>query len=219
MPTPLQYALAEIGTTEYPGPQDNPRIIDYSLDSGIPGIEDDETAWCSIFVNWCCYKAGWDRSNQANARSWLQIGKPKQNPVPGDIVIFWRENPESTKGHVGFFLGFNDDGSKVYCLGGNQKNRVCIDTYNTSEVLGYRKIGKVKKGAVPQPILKRGSRGIETERLQEILQMMYYDCGDVDGFFGPSTEEALKEFQSDHHLKTSGIYGVATKNVMEGLMT
>ena len=51
--TILEIGLKEYGVTEVSGRAHNPRIVQYSRDIGYGGIIDDETHWCSIFVNWC----------------------------------------------------------------------------------------------------------------------------------------------------------------------
>ena len=115
----LKIAFTEIGQQEVSGVNHNQRILDYASESGISGISTDEVPWCSTFVNWVAYKAGLSRTNKANARSWLLVGQNVNDaPEPGDIVVFWRESPESWKGHVGLFVGYSQNLSRVYCLGG-----------------------------------------------------------------------------------------------------
>ncbi|MCD4737613.1 MAG: TIGR02594 family protein [Bacteroidales bacterium] len=60
----------------------------------------DETAWCSAFVNWCMEASGIEGTNSAWARHWLFWGEPVNNPVRGCVVVFKR----GTGGHVGFFI-------------------------------------------------------------------------------------------------------------------
>lgn len=134
----IEIALAEYGVTEISGPTHNKRIVQYSKDIGHGGIIDDETAWCSIFANWCALKADLERSKKLNARSWLEVGTEVETPQTGDIVIYWRSSPHSWKGHVGIFI--NKIGSNIYTLGGNQKNSVCIQPYSESQLLGYRRL-------------------------------------------------------------------------------
>lgn len=60
--------------------------------------------------------------------------------------------------------------------------------------------------------LKRGMSGPDVKKLQEILA---YNLGllspaDITGHFGPKTERAVKEFQSDYGLKVDGIVGPKT---------
>jgi hypothetical protein len=37
------------------------------------------------------------------------VGTKVAYPEPGDIVVFWRESPQSWKGHVGIFTGISFD--------------------------------------------------------------------------------------------------------------
>lgn len=139
----LEIALSQYGVKEIAGSQHNPTIVQYSKDIGYGGIVDDETAWCSIFMNWCALKAGLERSKKLNAKSWLKVGEEVTEPVAGDVVIFWRESPHSWKGHVAIYINHNEAGNRVYCLGGNQNNRVQISTYPNVRVKGYRRLGEV----------------------------------------------------------------------------
>jgi uncharacterized protein (TIGR02594 family) len=134
----LEIATSQLGVKEISGPVDNVTIVHYAKQSGFEWVDDDETPWCSIFVNWVAMKAGLKRSKLANARSWMDVGTPTTDPEPGDIVIFWRDSPESWQGHVGFFMGFSKDLSRVYCLGGNQGNQVSISAMKADKVLGCR---------------------------------------------------------------------------------
>lgn len=115
----LKIAASQLGTKEIRGSEDNPQIVKYSEESGITGIHNDEIPWCSAFVNWCAKQAKLPMSGKADARSWINIGISTQIPEPGDIVVFWRESLHSWKGHVGIFLGFNKNATRVFCLGGN----------------------------------------------------------------------------------------------------
>lgn len=64
-------------------------------------------------------------------------------------------------------------------------------------------------------ILRRGSQGPEVERLQEELVDIGYltraQKQSGPGKFGPLTETALKNFQKDNHLDTTGVYDEATQ--------
>lgn len=137
---PIDYALSQYGISEY-GNGDNPEVLKYFTDLGLPeSMLRDETAWCSAFMNWCCKQAGADYSGKANARSWLNIGERSRMTKAGDIAIFWRENPKSWKGHVGFFVNYSEDKNWIYVLGGNQGNRVCIQKYSVNQLLDIRRV-------------------------------------------------------------------------------
>jgi len=137
----FKIAVAELGQKEIEGSGNNPAIVNYAREAGFTWVNDDETPWCSIFINWVAMKAGLVRSNQASARSWLNVGEQVDAaPVPGDIVIFWRGSPGSWQGHVAILFGFSHDGTRVYSLGGNQDNRVSISDYPRNTVLGFRRL-------------------------------------------------------------------------------
>ena len=214
----LQTAFQEFGQKEISGPEHNEHIVNYAREAGFTFINDDETPWCSIFVNWCCYKNDLERSEKANARSWLETGDKTTNPQPGDVVVFWRESIHSWKGHVGFFLGFNHDKNKVFCLGGNQHDSVNISAYDTGKVLGYRRLEKEHLGGLPDGILKINDRGDKVIILQKALNKLDSPCGDPDGIFGPITQDALKTFQANHGLEIDGVYGPNTRNKMQSLL-
>lgn len=57
--------------------------------------------------------------------------------------------------------------------------------------------------------LKKGMTGLHVEALQRMLKIY------PDGDFGPLTEEAVKDFQASHGLKTDGIVGQLTWNALK----
>ena len=61
-------------------------------------------------------------------------------------------------------------------------------------------------------LLKRGSSGPAVKELQRLLTQCGYGCGNIDGIFGPKTEEAVKNFQRDHGLEADGIAGEKTQD-------
>jgi uncharacterized protein (TIGR02594 family) len=130
----MAIAKTQLGVKELSGSRNNPRIVEYHRTA--VGNLADSVPWCSSFVNWVVIKAGINGTNKGNARSWLNWGQKLSKPIPGCVVVFWRDSPSSWKGHVGFYVG--DAGSYVKVLGGNQGNAVTISTYPKSRVLGYR---------------------------------------------------------------------------------
>lgn len=133
----LETALSQYGVKEIRGESDNQTIVDYAVDSGFSWVNDDETPWCSIFINWCAMKLGMERTKKATARSWLNIGIPIEMPDIGDIVVLKRGN-STWQGHVGIFISF--EGEYINLLGGNQSNQVKISKYKKTDILGFRKL-------------------------------------------------------------------------------
>ena len=162
-------------------------------------------------MNWVAKKAGMESSGLGNARSWLNVGIPVVNPEPGDVVVFWRESPNSHKGHVGVFMGYSQDQSRIYTLGGNQNNQVGETAYSKGQLLGFRRLRPAKKRQLSTAVLKRGSYGQDVVELQNALKLCGFSAGTSDGDFGPKTEAALKLFQSTKNLTIDGIFGNATR--------
>jgi uncharacterized protein (TIGR02594 family) len=138
----FKIALSEIGVKEYSGAADNPRVVEYlsSTNLGAKERRNDETYWCSAFVNWCIEKAGYAGTDSAWARSWQNWGRSIDEPVRGCIVVLKRPCDKSdTKkacGHVAFFISRTE--KKVRLLGGNQSSAVQEQNYPVSDVLSYR---------------------------------------------------------------------------------
>lgn len=135
----LTEALKRIGIKGMSGKTNNsPSVVEW-LKRLIPGAVDDEVNWCSAFAHDVVTDALGIELPQidASARSWLKYGIPTETPQMGDMVIFWREDPQSWKGHIAIYI--RDNGTYVWVLGGNQSNMVSISPYEKSKVLGYRK--------------------------------------------------------------------------------
>lgn len=130
----MPIAIREIGVREYSGAADNPRIVDYlrSTTLGAPYNANDETYWCSAFVNWCVERSGFEGTDSAWARSWNNWGKALETPRRGCIVVFRR----GSGGHVGFYIG--EDGKNINVLGGNQSDSVCYQKYKKADLMSYR---------------------------------------------------------------------------------
>ena len=125
------------GVTEVHGAVHNPTIVEFFRVSGHPEIKDDETPWCAAFVGACLRLSGYRTTGELGARSYLKFGQDLgKQPQRGCIVVFWRDDPNSSKGHVAFYD--RDDGDNVIVLGGNQGNAVSVKPYPKSRVLAYR---------------------------------------------------------------------------------
>lgn len=126
------------GVKEVPGAEHNPVIVKWFQDIGHKWVRDDETAWCSCYINWLAWSLNLERSGKLDARSWLGVGYQVTVPRRGHITIFWRRSASDWRGHVGLFV--RKEGGYIYVLGGNQDNQVNIKPYPESRLLGYREI-------------------------------------------------------------------------------
>ena len=211
----FEIASKESGVKEKKGRANNPRIMQYAEETGFKNYQSDESAWCSLFVNWVAFKSDLERSNSLAARSWLNVGLPIDIPEFGDVVVFWRERRDSWKGHVGFFHGFSQDGSRVYCLGGNQGDQVSVTAKHLNRVLGYRRLRPKGPANFSRKNLKKGSTGGDVVKLQDALKQLGYNCGTSDGMFGSKTEQCLKDFQATNlSLSINGVFEKGTRDFM-----
>ncbi len=142
----MDLAVAELGVHEdsLPG-QHNARILEYHQTTTLKAT-DDETPWCSSFVNWVMSQSGRGGTNSAAARSWLNWGAPVANPTPGVVVVIKKKTAGMTQAtgsttgfHVGFFVSLSP--SHVRILGGNQSNQVKYSSFplTSYEIKAYRK--------------------------------------------------------------------------------
>ena len=71
-----------------------------------------------------------------------------------------------------------------------------------------------------KPVLKKGSRGESVKELQVALKALgYYQAYAVDAVFGPGTENAVIQFQTDTpRLTIDGIVGPATWGALDGAL-
>jgi uncharacterized protein (TIGR02594 family) len=136
-PKYILIALNELGVQEVIGPQSNPRISEYL--STVKLEKDDEIPWCAAFVSWCLKQAGLEIPKPATglARSFLNWGKEIPKFKLGCIAVL-RRGQLGWQGHVCFPLDFNRSDNMLYCLGGNQSNRVSIEAYSISRLISFR---------------------------------------------------------------------------------
>lgn len=146
--SPYTLAMRFEGLAEVPGAVHNPAVV-AMLQLVDRSVHDDETAWCSAFVNWVMFMLDGPRSGSLSARSWLAVGHPiaLNEATPGrDVVILKRAKYApgpavlEAPGHVGFFSALLYAPDRVRVLGGNQGDRVCFEEFPIERVLGVRRL-------------------------------------------------------------------------------
>ena len=196
--TPFEIAQGYIGTTEGPGPEDNPAIMEMFASVGHDWVEHDSVAWCAAFVGHCLEKGGLRSTRRLNARSYLEWGIPVDlaDAQTGDIVVFSRGS-KAWQGHVGFFV--KTGGAMIEVLGGNQSDAVNIQRYSKSRLLGVRRAGNVA------PAVALSVREVQAR----LKALGYHEVGQVDGRVGPRTRTAILAFRDDNGLPLVPIIDVA----------
>lgn len=147
-PRMLLEGLETFGTIEGPGAEDNPVIMAWAKEVGVPRIAEvfnsDAVPWCGLWMAVVAHRAGKPvNANALWARSWLSWGNRVANdPKLGDVLVFRRGE---TSGHVGLYVG--EDRGAFHVLGGNQGDAVSIVRIARSRLLGARNLYTVGQPA------------------------------------------------------------------------
>ena len=201
--TPFEIARGYIGTTEGPGPANNPVVMEMYASVGHDWVEHDSVAWCAAFVGHCLETAGIRSTRKLTARSYLDWGVPVEIPdaQPGDIGVIPR-GASSWQGHV-FFID-RIEGAWLWGLGGNQSDAVNVQRYPVSKLLGVRRAGNVA------PSVTLSVKAVQA-RLQDLG---YHEVGNIDGIIGPRTRAAILAFRDDHALPLVPIIDMALEEAL-----
>lgn len=202
--TPFDIARSYIGTTEGPGPADNPIIMEMYASIGHDWVEHDSVAWCAAFVGHCLERAGIRSTRKLTARSYLDWGVPVDfaDAQQGDIGVIPRGS-SSWQGHV-FFID-RIEGQWVWGLGGNQDDAVNLKRYPVSKLLGVRRAGNVAPAVT-----------LSVEAVQRRLKDLgYHEVGQIDGKVGPRTRAAILAFRQDNDLALVPIIDVALTEALD----
>ena len=202
--TPFDIARSYIGTTEGPGPADNPVIMEMYASVGHDWVEHDSVAWCAAFVGHCLEMAGIKSTRKLTARSYLDWGVPIDvtDAQQGDIGVIPRDS-SIWQGHV-FFID-RIEGAWVWGLGGNQDDAVNVKRYPVSKLLGVRRAGNVA------PAVTLSVKAVQ----QRLKDVGYHEVGQVDGKVGPRTRAAILAFRHDNDLALMPIVDIALTEALE----
>jgi uncharacterized protein (TIGR02594 family) len=135
---PYKWAKNEMetyDTAEIAGKLNNPRIVWYHSHTSLKA-NDDETPWCASFVCAALENTRFKSTRSAAAVSYEKYGEKGDGSL-GDIVVFRWDNG---KHHIGFVSAPYKYGDRtIQILGGNQKNRVCVEQYESRHILAIRR--------------------------------------------------------------------------------
>ena len=134
MPELMRIASQNLGMNEN---DQNAALTEYLKNGGV-SLDPAVTAWCAAYVNATLKQAGMEGTGSNLARDFLKWGDEVSEPQRGDIAVFSRGDPNGPYGHVGFFDGYNEDGT-IRLLGGNQGDAVSYSDYSPDRLLGFRR--------------------------------------------------------------------------------
>jgi len=122
----LAAALREMaaGAQEMGANNSGPWVTKY-----LSGIVPPPANWCAAFVSWCYAQASGappfryslgarDIREQFRRRGWAYQLEDGKTPAPGDIVVWWRGQPEGWMGHIG--LVHHSEHGILYTVEGNK---------------------------------------------------------------------------------------------------
>lgn len=135
-------ARKHIGLKEIKGSRHNPIILSW-LKKLKAWWNEDESAWCGLYVAYCLQEANvpipkhWYR-----ALDYLSYGTRLVKPAYGCVAVKARQGG----GHVCFVVGQTKEG-KLVCLGGNQNDMVCYALYDRKDFEAFMWYGKTSRPA------------------------------------------------------------------------
>lgn len=110
--------------------------------SSMVGVNVQNTPWCAAFMNMVLKRCSIKGTGSNLARSFLKIGTKVElkDAIPGDLVVFKRGN-SNWQGHITLLFEKPDiESGYLTCLGGNQKDSVCIAKFKINTLLGIRRV-------------------------------------------------------------------------------
>ena len=157
-------AAQQIGLNE----NDQRAAIQDYLSTGGVNLDPATTAWCAAFVNSTLKQSGVEGTDSNMARDFLKWGEGVDTPQQGDLAVFSRGDPNGPYGHVGFFDGYNENGT-IRVLGGNQGDSVSRSNYSKDHLLGFRRAPGIQPGntlAQGQSVAPPGANALARPQLQ-----------------------------------------------------
>lgn len=193
--------------------------VRYCHDMGYPH----RIEWCACFISWLATQLNLtdvipvDMSCNRQIEKFKKLNaKVTKDLVPdvGDIIYYDWDNSGDAD-HVGIVE--NNDGHMITVIEGNSGYEPYDRVRRRQIPLHYGKIFTVVHPDYPKseqlpfelPLTKSGDDNIYVSILQYILYKnnILKSVSDVDGEFGPKTEEAVKAFQKKADIEVDGIVG------------
>lgn len=132
-PNTIKKGLELYGIKEMLGSANNPEILSWANECGIPYYAD-STPWCGLYAAIVIKRANWNVvKNPLWARNWATFGQASDVPSLGDILVFSRDGG----GHVGFYVA--EDNACYHVLGGNQSDAVNIIRIDKTRLIASRR--------------------------------------------------------------------------------
>jgi len=169
------------------------------------------------------YQATVGRASCQGVCTFLNV---KYVPIKEDTFsVIKRGSSGSLVRYLQFLLKINgySVGAVDGVFGANTQNAVLsfqqANNLTADGVVGPKTWAKLNNLYPENRVIKKGSIGAEVEYLQKKLYSKLYDVGTIDGIFGNSTENAVKEFQAENGLVVDGVVGPNTWTALQSSST
>jgi len=93
--------------------------------------------WCAIWTNAKLEQSGIRGTRSPSSQSFRNDSNfvKLDGPALGAIAVYWRDSPDSGRGHVGFYMG--ETATQILTLGGNESDAVRTQFEPRARLRGY----------------------------------------------------------------------------------
>ena len=136
-------------------------------------------------------------------------------PQPGDWVFFtWTSDLNTDHVAMVEYCTRSDNGSvTIHVIEGNTPSSVKRAQYDLSygRILGFGTVHDVAEWT-----MRSGNAGEKVRQLQaKLVKVGYLGEDMIDGRFGPATQSAVMQFQTDHRITPNGIANISTQKMLD----
>jgi len=166
------------------------------------------------------------KDNQLDRTYPVAVGKPETpTPLGYWTIVEKALNPGGPFGARWMRLsvpwgGFGIHGTDNPNSIGQAASHGCVRMYNDDVIQLYNIVNlgtpvKIIGAVFTGRISTVGSQGEDVRQIQQRLQALGYYRGDIDGVYGPITQQAVRAFQKDQGLEPDGVVGPMTYDSLQ----
>ena len=159
------------------------------------------------------YKLGLG-SNHGDVLHWFPKYGKTMDDVRKDVAALMELKTNTDTSNINKTLyrvrkSWSDSASQIGAYSSLENAKAaCKEGYYVFDAAGKIVYPEEKKVATTKvKNLKKGNKGDDVRRLQNLLNLLGYSCGSADGSYGKNTESAVKAFQQANKITADGVFG------------